>query len=690
MKYKKWTVGPDRTPLAAEMERSGIPPLSALVHAARGCETAEQARDAVRTGEELLNDPMLLLGMGEAVARLRQAIERGERICVYGDYDVDGITATCLLTSCLQEEGANVIPYIPDRIREGYSLNNQTLAELKVMGIDLIVTVDCGITNLEETRYAKELGMDVIITDHHECKPELPDAVAVVNPHQPGCPYPFKHLAGVGVALKVAMALTGRGREIFWRYVDLAAIGTVADVMELTGENRAIVSIGLRVLCHTERIGLSMLLHEAGLDVKPLTATSVSFSLAPRINAAGRMGCPELAVKLLLTNGEAEAARYAKELCELNRERQLVELEIFNQCAALLEQRPSLREHAIILSGENWHQGVIGIVASRLVEQYHLPTFMICLENGKGKGSCRSTGGFNLFAALEQCSDLLETFGGHEQAAGFTILPERLPEFRSRILALASARPADNLASSELSIDVRLPSSRLLTLPNVESLQQMEPFGAGNPRPTFLLENMEVTGFTSVGGGRHTRIQFYKDGIHFDAIFFSATAREAGLRPGIRMDVAFYPQVNDFRGSRSVQLLVTDLRRSMTPMQLEQRLYQRYRDGLLLDQQELMQLLPTRQDFVMLWRYLARQGPAPLEEAPTILVEHLSTATGSHRPYGRTMVCLEVLHERGLIDLRSTERQLRVSIRPSGDKVNLEESEVLLRLKRLLEESESL
>lgn len=687
MKYKKWTVGPDRSLTAAEMERSGISPLSALVHAANGCTTAEEARNAVRTGEELLNDPMLLLGMEEAVARLRLAIRRGEHICVYGDYDVDGITATCLLTSCLKEEGAVVTSYIPDRIREGYSLNNQTLADLKAMGVNLIVTVDCGITNLEETRRARELGMDVIITDHHECKSELPEAAAVVNPHQPGCQYPFKQLAGVGVALKVAMALTGRGREIFWRYVDLAAIGTIADVMELTGENRAIVSIGLRVLRHTERVGLSMLLREAGMDTKPLTATSVSFSLAPRINAAGRMGCPALAVKLLLTDDDQQAERYARELCELNRERQLVEQEIFNQCAAALEQRPALREHAIILAGENWHQGVIGIVASRLVEQYHLPTFMVCLENGKGKGSCRSAGGFNLFAALERCADLLETFGGHEQAAGFTILPERLPEFRARILAMAAAFPPDQTTNSELLIDVRLPGSHLLTLPNVEALQQMEPFGAGNPRPTFLLEGMEVVSFTSVGGGRHTRIQLSQDGNRFDAIFFSATARDAGLRPGIRMDVAFYPQINDFRGSRTVQLLVTDLRRSMTPMQLEQRVYQRYRAGVLLEQQELAQLLPSRQDFVLLWRYLSRQGPAPLEEAPAILVEHLSTAVGSRQPYGRTMVCLEVFHERGLIDLRSSERKVRIALRPAGDKVNLEESEVLLRLRRLLDET---
>ena len=687
MKYKKWTVEPDRLETAAALQRGGVPALPALVHAARGCQTPEEAFAAVSAGAELLHDPMLLSGMAQAVARLRQAIETGELICVYGDYDVDGITSTCLLTSCLGEEGANVISYIPDRIREGYSLNNDTLTVLRAKGVSLIVTVDCGITNLEETRFARQLGMEVIITDHHECKPELPEAVAVVNPHQPGCPYPFKQLAGVGVALKVAMALTGR-EDTFDRYVDLAAIGTVADVMELTGENRAIVTMGLQVLQHTQRVGLAMLLHEAGMDNKPLTSTSISFSLAPRINAAGRMGRPELAVRLLLTQRPEEAARYAQELCNLNRERQMVEQEIFNQCTSLLEQRPSLREHAIVLAGENWHQGVIGIVASRLVEQYHLPTFMICLENGKGKGSCRSAGGMNLFAALEKCSDLLETYGGHEQAAGFTIAAENLPQFRSWILALAAQTPAENAAAT-LHIDVRLPDCRLLTLQNVEALQALEPFGAGNPRPTFLLEGMEVVGCSSVGGGRHTRIQFARDGMQIDAIFFSAVLRECALRVGARVDVAFYPQINEFRGSRTVQLLVTDLRRSITPMQMEQRLYRRYRRGLELERQEVQQLLPSRQDFVVLWRYLARHSPAPLEEAPDTLTQRLSTATGRPQSFGRIMICLEVFRERGLIDLRGNENRLHIVLRPAREKVNLEESEVLRQLRELLEEHEN-
>lgn len=687
MKYKKWSIRSDSSVVASEIERNGIGALSSLVHAARGCHTAQEVRQAVASGEELLHDPMELAGIRPAVERLRRAIEKQEQICVYGDYDVDGITATCLLTSCLREEGGKVAPYIPDRISEGYSLNNDTLKKLGEQGVQLIVTVDCGITNLEETRYARELGIDVIITDHHECKPELPQAVAVVNPHQPNCFYPFKHLAGVGVALKVAMALTGRGQETFYRYVDLAAIGTVADVMELTGENRAIVSMGLKAIQHTRRVGLAMLLREAGLEGKALTATSLSFSLAPRINAAGRMGCPELAVRLLLTEGEEQAALYARELCELNRERQNVEMEIFNQCAALLEQRPSLREHAIILAGENWHQGVIGIVASRLVEQYRLPTFMICLENGRGKGSCRSAPGFNLFAALEQCSDLLETFGGHEQAAGFTIAAEKLPEFRARILALAASMPERSDAVPELIIDVCLPSVRLLTLPQVEELQRLEPFGTGNPRPTLLLENMEVVSYSAVGGGRHTRLQLCREGMHFDAIFFSAPLREIGLRPGMRMDVAFYPQINEFRGNRTVQLLITDLRRSMTPMQIEQRLYQRYREGLLLQRSELEQLLPSRQDFVCLWRYLNRQGPAPLEESPDVLVEHLAAATGVRQPFGRTMVCLEVFHERGLIELHGSEHQVRVSVRQVSQKVDLNASRVLLSLQQRLEES---
>jgi single-stranded-DNA-specific exonuclease len=689
MKFKNWKIQPPRSE-AETIEQAGVSPLVAKVLASRGCTTPEEAQEALSCGREMLHDPMLLAGMEQAVERIQLAIQRQELICVYGDYDVDGITATCLLTSRLWELGANAVSYIPNRLNEGYSLNCATLEELAKQNISLIVTVDCGITNMEETLLAKQLGMDVVITDHHECKSELPKAVAVVNPHQPDCPYPFKQLAGVGVALKLALALTPPEERdaVFLAYSDLTAVGTVADVMELTGENRAIVAIGLEQLQRTQRPGLRMLLQEAGLEGKALTSTSISYSLAPRLNAAGRMGCPSLAVELLLTDSYPQALNYARQLCDLNRERQAVELETFQQCATLLEQHPSMREHAIILVGENWHQGVIGIVASRLVERYQLPSFMICLDNGKGKGSCRSGSGFNLFTALEQCADLLDTFGGHEQAAGFTIPVENIPEFRSRMMAIAAHTPPI-IGGNDLTIDVTLPDLSLLTLPQVESLQLLEPYGAGNPRPTFLLEGAEVVSCAAVGGGKHLRLQLAKNGLTLDAIFFSATIQEAGLQAGSRVDAAFYPQVNEFRGLRSVQLLITDLRRSLSPTQKDLLLYHRYHTGQLLEREELLRLVPERENFIAVWRYLARPGGTGMvTEAPTTLARNISNAVGRPQLCSTTMVCLEVFHERGLIDLQVNTRQVQIALHRPSQKVDLEASEIMRQLRRMIDNYE--
>lgn len=685
MKYKKWNLAAPRGG-AETMERSGFTPLLSLVLSQKGCETAEEARTTLERGANLLHEPEEMKDMDRATARIRCAIAAGELICVYGDYDVDGITATCLLVKRLKSLGARALPYVPNRMNEGYSLNDEALEELRRQSVRLIVTVDCGITNLEETEHARAMGMDVVVTDHHECKERVPRCAAVVNPHQPDCPYPFKHLAGVGVALKLALALTPEAeRERFLREsVDLAAVGTVADVMKLSGENRAIVAMGLEQLRRARRPGLRMLLQESNLGDRVLTSTTISYTLAPRLNAAGRMGCPELAVRLLMTDSESEAQTCAQRLCQLNKERQAVEQDIFQQCTALLEQHPSMREHAIVLAGENWHQGVIGIVASRLVERYQLPVFMICLENGRGKGSCRSCGGFNLFEALVACSDLLETFGGHELAAGFTIQAEHLNAFRRRVVDLAARHPADE-GGRVLHIDAALPDLSLLTLRNVEDLRLLEPFGAGNPRPTFLLEQVLVESCSSVGGGRHTRLQLSRNGVTIDAIFFSMSLLEMGLRPGMVLDVAFFPQINEFRGERTVQLLVTDLRRSMSPAQRDLRLYRRYVSGEALERWELEQLLPERRNFVALWRYLAQSAATEaLVEAPTVLSRNVAQFSGVQQSCAATMICLEVFRERGLIDLSVGPRTLTIRIHTGTDKVDLNESAVLRRLRARL------
>ena len=688
MKFEQWTTASPNEAAASELRKSGISPLAALVLAGRGVATGADAEAFLACGAELLHDPLLMRDMPAAVARINEALEQNETIAVYGDYDVDGITSTCLLTSYLASRGARVTSYIPDRLTEGYSLNTDALTRLRLKGARLLITVDCGITNRKEADFARGIGMDVIITDHHECKDELPCAVAVVNPHRPDCPYPFKHLAGVGVALKLILALTPEERRsaVLTEYADLAAIGTVADVMELTGENRTIVTMGLRQLEHTRRPGLEMLIQESGLAGKAVTSTSIGFTLAPRINAAGRMGCPSVAAQLLLTNDRSEAAALAQTLCDLNRERQLIEQDIYAQCLTLLEQKPELAQGAIVLAGTQWHQGVVGIVASRLTERFSAPAFMICLDEGRGKGSCRSYGGFNLFHALEQCEDLLEGFGGHELAAGFTILEENIPAFRAKMAHLAAQYTAEHQIASTLRVDADLADAELLTLENVDDLTRLEPFGTGNPQPVFSLTGATVNAITPVGKGRHTRLKVSQGDKHFDAILFSCPPEETGLTAGGRADLAFHAQINVFRSNRSVQLTIVDWKAAPSLSQLDKMLYERWKQGDRFSDQELAMLVPERQDFVAVWRYLSAHAASNLfQESPIRLARNIARSAGQWEPYSRTMICLEVLQERGLIRFTHRANQLQIRIQPTRNKVDLEASQIMRALRSMID-----
>ena len=691
MKYKQWRVAACDPAARRAMERAGVPPLAALTLCARGLDTPEKARAFLDAGRGQLLDPLLMKDMAAAAERVRLALDRGEQIAVYGDYDVDGITATCLLTDFLQREGGLVTPYIPDRLEEGYGLNREAVSALRAQGVGLILTVDCGITAVEEARFAASLGVDVVITDHHECKKALPGALAVVDPRREDCPYPFKCLAGVGVALKLVLALGGPARreELLDRYADLAAIGTVADVMSLTGENRTIVRLGLKALRHTQRPGLRALLHEAGLDERPLNATAVGYTLAPRINASGRMGCAALAGELLLTGDPVRGEELARRLCTLNRERQAIEADIFAESAALADALPQSRRHALVLSGAHWHQGVVGIVASRLAEKYACPTFMICLQDGRGKGSCRSFAGFNLFAALEHCAPLLEGFGGHALAAGFTIKEENIPAFAAAMNEYVLSATDGAEMVSALEVDGELDDPGLLTLEGVEGLELLEPYGAGNPKPVFALSGCQVTAVSEVGGGRHLKLRLAAGGRAFDAIFFSATAAEAAVGVGDRVDAAFTPQINEYRGWRSVQLQLCDLRPALTRAQAERALYEKFRRGEALTRQEAEALLPSREEFVTLWRYLkGHAGQSPLDATAPRLARSIARAAGRRETVMRTLVCLEVFDERGLIRLERTTDHLHIALRPVEGKVDLDESAILRALRCIIHSNE--
>ena len=687
MKYKQWNYASSAPETRRALEEAGVPPLTAAVLCARGFDTVEKARRFLASGESLLADPLLLRDMDRAVERVRRALSDNEIIAVYGDYDVDGITSTALLTDFLRKEGAEVVSYIPDRMAEGYGLNHEAVTTLAGRGVSLIITVDCGITIGEEADTARRHGVDLVVTDHHECKAELPQTAAVVDPHRPDCPYPFKHLAGVGVALKLVLALGGpdRQRELMAEYADLAAIGTVADVMKVVGENRTIIRLGLESLAHCHRPGLSMLLREAGLDGKELTASSIGYVLAPRINASGRMGCAGLAAELLLTDDPARGEELARELCALNRERQSIEGDIYQQCVARLAVRPEEESHAIVLADENWHQGVVGIVASRLTEKYQCPAFMICLDQGKGKGSCRSYGGFNLFAALEACGDLLEGFGGHELAAGFTILEENIPAFRRRINGLIAAQTGGEPLPSVLEVDADIDDVSLLSIGEVERLCQLEPYGAGMPRPIFSLTGAEVLAAMEVGGGRHLKLRVSKGDRALDAIFFSVTAGEARVTPGDRIDLAFQPQINEFRGRREVQLQLVDLRPAKTRAQAERQLFRRLMNGEALLPGQVEILLPSREEFANLWRYLRSQtAHTSIVEVETVqLSQGVARAFGQREVYGRTLVCLEVMDELELIRVEQRDRRLAITVNTVEGKVDLEQSRLMRRLREL-------
>ena len=690
MKFQKWHIADPHPEAAARLTAAGYPCLVSAVLASRGIGTAEEAAAFLEHEQRLTYSPFLMADMDKAVARVQQALAAHEKIAVFGDYDVDGITATCILVDYLQGRGADVLHYIPRRIEDGYGLSCDAIEGLYRKGARLLITVDCGITGVEEVDFANSLGMDVVITDHHECKETLPRAAAVVDPHRPDCPYPFKHLAGCGVALKLALALGGPDREeaLFARYCTLAAIGTVADVMQMSGENRTIVSRGLAVIEHSDFIGLQALLKEAGLAGREITSVQIGFVLAPRINAAGRMGAADKAADLLLCTDPEEADRMARELCALNRERQNVEQTIYSQAEEMIAHMPERERSALVLESSRWHQGVVGIVASRLSEKYSRPSFMIHLNGATGKGSCRSWGGFNLFAALESCKDLLLGFGGHELAAGFTIEEGNIPAFRERMNDYARSFRGGEAPVSVLDVDVAITHPSAVTLEELEALSALEPYGSGNARPVFCLLGATLLRTQNVGQNRHLKLRLGKGSAQFDGIFFSTVAEDCGCKAGDRVDAAFYLQVNEFRGSRTVQLQMVDLRPSLCASGREQEsltLADRCTARQPMPVRDARRLLPTRDQFAAAWRFLERTVPdGGLTTGYLPLLRALAAELGKTEPFPRAALCLSVFAERGLLTLERQGDDVTLRLR-RGQKVVLGQSPHLLWLHENIE-----
>jgi len=663
---KGWKIPYSRPEVPQELLQAGYGPLLAAVLALRGIKTPDEAHRLIEGGAECLHDPLLMGGMSVARARIKQAIRLDEHVAVYGDYDVDGITATCLVTDYLRRQGLDCLPYIPDRSEEGYGLNRSALDTLHEEGITLVITVDCGITAVEETEYARALGIDVIITDHHECKSgALPDAVAVIDCKQEGDPYPNPYLAGVGVALKLVSACDGNGMAMLDRYADLVAVGTVADVMPLVGENRYLVRRGIKKLMEDPLPGFSAMLREAGVDPAHVTASAIGFSLAPRLNAAGRLGQAVKAARLLMCTDEQQAGPLAAELCDLNRQRQAIETDIWQEAqAALADEKP---DGPIVLASDRWHQGVIGIAASRLAEQYCVPAIMICLMGDTGKGSCRSHGGFNLYDALSACSEHLLGYGGHALAAGLTIEPDKIEDFKAALNAYYRKNaPAEH---PEVQCDLLIRNPEVLSVENVKQLDLLEPYGNANQKPIFCLSNVELEYVSNVGGGRHMRVRVRSGHSRFEGIYFSHTAESLGLHEGDYADLAFTPQINDYRGHVSVQLVLCGARLHNAD--------ELCRELLEKDEKSLWaaaEYRPDRADFVKLWRSDCACRPLPSDLDTLLALCPPGMAPESF------CVCLLTFLETGLLE--SADGSVFGAKRAEIDgKADLEATDIMRRLR---------
>ncbi len=609
MSRKLWKlVQSDKEAAATLAESCEIDPFLSLLLYSRGFSDDEQIYDFLHP-DATLSDPFELIDMEAAAERVEQALEGFEKIAVFGDYDADGVTAAALLYLYLRERGANVVCILPDRMRDGYGLSPEAVERLFESGVRLIVTVDNGIAALDAAARAKELGIDLVVTDHHRPGEVLPDAVAVVDPHRADCPSEFKDNAGVGVAFKLAAAIEGDPESVLERYADLIALGTLADVVPLRGENRALVCAGLGKLNRAPRIGLAALMAAAGCAGRYMHASSVVYTLAPRINAAGRMGSAEPALQLLLCDDAAEADALAQRIDACNRERQAVEAEVCAEAIEKIEADPGIQYASVlVVAGEGWHPGVVGIVAARLVTRYGKPAVVISLDGKTGKGSCRSIEGFSIYDALDSARHTLTHFGGHPGAAGIGIRTEDIPALRA---ALDEYAKSTHLPFPTLTLDCKL-NPAYIGLPLLDALEALEPCGSGNPAPLFGLYGMTLVAAKPVGEGKHLRLTFEKGRTELQAMLFSVTLAQFPYRPGDLLDLAVQIERNTFRGETSASVRIRDLRFSHPDEEnylKSLRLYERYRFGDRLTGKERTYLLPSREFLLKVYQFVRDHSP---------------------------------------------------------------------------------
>lgn len=678
MILRKWEVRPlDKERAAAFAQTYGVPFFLAMLMNIRGLDDAAHLREFLGEGEPL-SDPFLLKDMDNAAARITRAVDNMEKIAVYGDYDADGVTSTAMLYSYLETRGADVIFYIPQREGEGYGMNMGAVEYLKEQGVSLIVTVDNGISSVQEVARANELGIDVVVTDHHRPQAILPDAVAVVDAYRPDDTSPYKHFSGVGIAFKLLMALedgAGDVEDLLEAYSDLAAIGTIGDIVPLTGENRTLIRAGLERLSQSDRPGVQALLENAGIAGKALTSTNVAFTLVPRINATGRMGAPERAVRLLISGYEEEAEVLSEEICADNEERRRVEAEIAEAAFADIEAKGYMKDRVVVVDGENWHHGVIGIVASRVTERCGKPCMIISRGETEAKGSGRSIEGFSLFEAICACGDLLIKFGGHPMAAGITLKPENIEAFRKRINQYA-AEHFPQMPTQTVTLDCKL-NPAALSVSMAQSLTQLEPFGNGNPQPVFGLFNMELSNVTPVGGGGHLRLTLEKNGAVITAMRFNTKPEELPYHIGDKIDLAVQLEAREFRGQPSLTVIVRDMK--FAAFNTEKNIaslasFEKWQRGEVLSAEDKNRLYPDRACLAAIYRALRTVNGKETDQVRFV------SQFGKDMTLGLFKTALLVFEERGLVHSEIADDTFTATLIETSGKTDITRSPVLLAL----------
>ena len=679
----------------------------------RGYTTPAMARDFLTMESEMLRDPFKMKGVNEAIARIRQAVDAGEKITVYGDYDVDGVTAVCTLYLYLRSIGARVDYYIPNRVGEGYGVSVAAIDAIKATDTTLVITVDTGITAIEEVEYARGLGIDFVITDHHECRPELPLAVAIVNPHQPDCGYPFKELAGVGVVFKLITAYeekrSGKSRvesaaAIFSQYSDLVAIGTIADVMPIKDENRIIVSHGLKMMEVNRRPGLSALIeasvaardnHRTDRAKKPTKITSgyIGYTLAPRINAAGRIRSASMAVELFLSDDYSETVKIAEALCDANKERQNEENSIMKEAYEKIEQLDVDKDPVIVLDSDNWHHGVIGIVASRITEKYGRPCILISFEGNTGgddaaldigKGSGRSIKGMNLVEALSHCEEYIVKFGGHELAAGLSVSRKNLPDFRRKINEYARGLLSAGSITPTLEADFEL-DYQSVTFDLARQLRILEPYGVGNPVPAFVMRGVTVAEVVGIGEGKHTRLVLTDGKSTLTAMYFSNSPESLGVYPSDSVDIMFNIDINEWMGRQSVQLVVRDVRHTSSQAAAEKSDRERFDEiwnGAPIEKDE--DVIPSRDEFAAVYRLMLSSVHSGVNKMThREILSKLSSIGVSGLNYIKLKVIIKVFLELNIADITELEPEVYTyRIQYTTSKTDLDKSWLLKRLRK--------